>query len=178
VIRCEKGSEPPCLAIYRSTPGAAWPPVGKDSMTIRAALIRDQSSICAYCQRRIANFEPAIPPPEQRRMRIEHWWARGNDGPHFVWSNLLGCCSGRSGPHPAEGVDAGPSDHCDRVRGNTPLFLQPVAGRGPDPTAYLTYGIDGVVRAEDSRAQGDLEVLNQPFQGAGRVGPSAPYRTV
>jgi uncharacterized protein (TIGR02646 family) len=160
VIRYSKGTEPRCLAIYRSTPGAAWPPEGQDSAKIRGALIRDQSALCAYCQRRIENFKPAIPPPEDRRMRIEHWSARSIGGAPFVWNNLLGCCSGRSGPHPSEGEAASPTDHCDRVRGNTALFLQPVGGLGTDPEVFLRYNGDGTMVAHDDRAEADIRTLN------------------
>lgn len=163
MIRYANGPEPPCLAGWRSTPGVAWGAQSADNPSIRASLLRDQSHLCAYCQRRLKNFDPSDPedalPPENQRMRIEHWHARSAGGAHFAWNNLLGVCSGRSGPDPAEPQTPLPTDHCDRSRGDQALFLHPVEGQGPDPRSLLRYTGKGEVQSEDERATRDIAAL-------------------
>jgi len=81
-------------------------------------------------------------------------------GPHFAWNNLIGVCSGRSGPSPVEPEGSGLSDHCDRRRRDEPLFLNPIGPSSPNPVDYLKYSLTGEVSADDERAAKDLRTLN------------------
>lgn len=153
MLRYAKGHAPKCLTTLTATPNTSWDSVhGTQRDEIRACLVRDQASLCAYCQRRIR--------VEGGTMKIEHWNARSQGGLHFQWTNLLGACEGVS-PAAFGALDPKqPRYHCDTSRGNAPLFLHPVIGQNHDPRLYLRYKGDGQVSATDERAARDLETLN------------------
>ncbi len=186
MIRYQKGSEPSCLRELRGR-SCSWGDAGNaERKEMRKALIRDQGALCAYCQRRISlperdlrvsEGECAAPPDESTDMRIEHRVARnqrdGDEGGHFIWNNLLGCCHGLAGP--VRFVDLLPSERattpahtysdrwetcCDRARGNVELWLHPVEGAGGDPILNLRYSGDGRVISNDVRALADINTLN------------------
>jgi uncharacterized protein (TIGR02646 family) len=157
MICYEKGTAPPRLTALAATPNMAWDGLGAgDRRPIRAALVRDQAGLCAYCQRRIrADDDPST---ARSRMKIEHWIARSESSEHqFIWSNLLGVCLGIS-----ENGSRGNSQHCDASRSNRKLFLHPVAGQGPDPRDHLRYTKNGRVEPADSdtRVAADIATLN------------------
>jgi uncharacterized protein (TIGR02646 family) len=161
VIRYAKGPIPRPLEAFAATYGADWSGFGGKA-AVREALVRDQRSVCAYCQRRIADG------PD---MKIEHWVARSEpqqgQALELDWRNLLGVCSG------ATMLER----HCDTSRGDRPLesqdlLLCPVEGRGPDPRRYLRYLRTGKVYAfpANERVELDIEILNlnAPFLVRGR----------
>lgn len=157
MLRYRKGREPACLRRLRSAPGATWDDIGDEERTpIRNALVRDQGRLCAYCQRRLV--------PGWDTMRIDHVQPRSGGGPHFAWWNLVGACNGFAG------VGSVTKRTCDRAKGDTPLArLNPVAGRGADPTILLRYLPDGTVTADDPGAMNDVEsVLNLNAAGLKR----------
>ena len=150
MIRYAKGPAPRCLTTLTATPNTSWSSVHGDQRTeIRQCLLRDQASICAYCQRRIG---------DSPSMKIEHWEARNpgqtqvQGGPHFKWSNLLGVCDGIGPLAPSVHHGAPPRRelHCDTSRGNAALFLHPVIGHHHDPRTHLIYKGDGRVDAADA----------------------------
>jgi uncharacterized protein (TIGR02646 family) len=168
MLRYRKGPSPKNLSLLQASPGMVFDGLGAaDRDPIRAALVRDQGALCAYCQRRIRS-EPD-PSTGLSPMKIEHWAAQtpgeaqppASAGAAYAlqWTNLLGVCHGG-----APGVPGPPDDsseqHCDVSRGNQPLFLHPVEGQGPDPRQHLSYTAGGNVRAKDPRAAEDLRVLN------------------
>lgn len=154
MLRYSKGAPPRCLTTLSATPNTSWDSVhGSQRDEIRVCLVRDQGSLCAYCQRRIRATGGT--------MKIEHWNARSHGGAHFQWTNLLGACDGVAPP----GFDAfntakEPRYHCDTLRGNESLFLHPVVGQNHDPRTYLSYTSDGRITATDERATRDLGTLN------------------
>jgi uncharacterized protein (TIGR02646 family) len=160
MIRYTKGAPPARLTSLAATPGMTWAGLGApDREPIRTALIRDQGGLCAYCQRRISL--DTDPTTGRSQMKIEHWTPRAtSDEHHLTWSNLLGVCMGTS----MESADTPGhvTQHCDSSRGNQPLFLHPVEGRGPDPTEHLRYTKNGNVEAAapDVRVDGDIRALN------------------
>ena len=149
MLRYPKGKAPSCLAELQATPGAKWSSLGAaERGEIRSALARDQGRLCAYCQRRLpAEGDAAV----AHGFKIEHWEARSKEqGNDFQWRHLLGVCSGdTSAPERMF--------HCDHKRGNTPLFLHPVEGEGPNPRQFLRYLGDGTVRSEDVQAEKDVD---------------------
>ena len=157
MIRHSKGPPPPSLTVAAATPGMTWDGIGAETRDpIRAALVRDQGYLCAYCQRRI---DPSvISDTGVHEMKIEHWIPRSAGQHHFTWSNLLGVCSGTSA---TTGADAR-IRHCDTSRGNTPLFLHPVAGQGGDPRVHVRYTGTGQVEplAPHPRVDADIRALN------------------
>lgn len=78
-------------------------------------------------------------------MRIDHWHPRTAGGEHFQWNNLIGSCTHRGS--------------CDDRKGETPLFLHPFRGNGPDPREFLRYHGDGSIQADDPRAAADVATL-------------------
>lgn len=174
MIRYRKGGAPARLTALAATPGTGWRGLGApDKDELRAALVRDQGGLCAYCQRRISAEVKADGRP---RMNIEHWAARSvYPALALTWTNLLGVCDGAA-PSPPD--LAGPlKPHCDVGRGAQPLFLHPVEGQGPDPRQYLEYASDGRVRAARPLPadRDDVETLNlnDPRLQRGRAGTYA-----
>jgi uncharacterized protein (TIGR02646 family) len=156
VIRYRKGTAPRRLTELAATPTMTWAGLGApDRDPIREALIRDQGSLCAYCERRITlRDDPATGRP---RMKIEHWIPRASSTEHHLtWSNLLGVCLG--GVHEASAS----RKHCDESRGDHKLFMHPVDGQGADPREHLEYTQGGEVRpaVDDPRVVSDIKVLN------------------
>ena len=154
MLRYVKGAAPRCLTSLSATPLATWDHVHGDQRDeIRSCLVRDQASLCAYCQRRIH---------AKGTMKIEHWAARSLGGSHFQWTNLLGTCDGIAPGVPARryGEPVEPRFHCDTERGNQPLFLHPVVGQNQDPRKFLRYQGDGSVSATQEQASRDLRTLN------------------
>jgi uncharacterized protein (TIGR02646 family) len=158
MIRYTKGSPPAVLTtIAAARPRREWDDLGRsDRDPVRAALVRDQGWLCAYCQSRIKSEDSAA---GISQMKIEHWIPRNPDRDagiedgdhHFLWSNLLGVCPGVS-VEPDTAVNRN-VPHCDTSRGNAALFMHPVEGCGPDPREHLRYSRDGEVA---SAAQNDL----------------------
>ncbi len=148
MLRYRKGKPPSCLAELQSTPGAKWSSLGAaERSEIRSALTRDQGSLCAYCQRRLpAEGDAAV----AHAYKIEHWEARSEEQGDFQWRHLLGVCSGDTSA-PERML------HCDLKRGNTPLFLHPVEGEGPNPRQFLRYLGDGTVQSDDAQAEEDVD---------------------
>ena len=167
MIRYTKGPAPRQLTTLAATPRMDWDGLrAADRAPIRAALVRDQGWLCAYCQRRITPEEDAQTGRSQ--MKIEHWLPRnpaGTDGRsgttdhHFLWSHLLGVCLGVSSDPEAPSARI---SHCDTSRGNADLFLHPVDGQGPDPRDHLRYTQAGMVEPAkpNPRVDADIRALN------------------
>jgi uncharacterized protein (TIGR02646 family) len=166
MIRYAKGPAPRQLTALAATPRMDWDGLGAtDRAPIRAALVRDQGGLCAYCQRRITLDED--PRTGRSQMKIEHWLPRNPAEPdartgtdhHLLWSNLLGVCLGVSSD---PGAPSARISHCDTSRGNAELFLHPVDGQGPDPRDHLRYTQGGVVEPikPNPRAEADIRALN------------------
>lgn len=167
MIRYTKGPSPRQLTALAATPRMDWDGLGAaDRAPIRAALVRDQGWLCAYCQRRITSDEDTHTGRSQ--MKIEHWLPRnpassdartGTTDHHFLWSNLLGVCLGVSSDPGSPSVRI---SHCDTSRGNADLFLHPVDGQGPDPRDHLRYTQGGVVESikPNPRVEADIRTLN------------------
>jgi uncharacterized protein (TIGR02646 family) len=160
MIRYPKGVSPKRLTDLAATPGMTWTGLGAhDRDPIRAALVRDQGGLCAYCQQTISLDED--PETGHNLMKIEHWIARSSSTEHhLIWSNLLGVCLGGSRGTAVSGDRN--TRHCDDSRGNRPLFLHPVDGQGPDPREHLRYNKAGRVESvkADARVDADIEALN------------------
>lgn len=162
MIRYEKGAAPANLTALTATPGIDWNSLGRgDREPLRAALVRDQGGLCAYCQRRVSRDDD--PTTGWSQMKIEHWASRSAPGSRpLAWSNLLGVCTGNS-RNAGDASAASPTvHHCDTSRGDRPLFLHPVEGSGPDPRTHLRYTKHGVVEPERAIAsvQHDIDALN------------------
>lgn len=140
--RVRKESEPTCLADRRRelqreirdagrAVASDWDKLGECARNVRAALVRDQDHLCAYCGRRLIrppqDFEDAGETrgrPVSRlgnTMKIEHFAARSLIPERmFDWDNLLGVCSGQFI------IQGQTIVTCDSARGNRPLHIHPV----------------------------------------------------
>lgn len=161
MIRYVKGAPPAGLTMLAATPGTSWNSLGAaDKDPIRAALVRDQGALCAYCQRRIT--VDADPATGTSQMKIEHWTPQSAPTTRpLAWSQLLGVCLGVT-REAALGAPVRTTQHCDTSRGDRKLFLHPVDGQGPDPRELLRYTKRGVVEpaTPDARVADDIQVLN------------------
>ncbi|MEP7119649.1 MAG: retron system putative HNH endonuclease [Byssovorax sp.] len=154
MLRYPKGAGPKVLIGWQATPNADWESLsGEDKDHVRAAILRDQGRLCAYCQRRI--------PTRDEQMKVEHWQAQSGGKDKLRWSNLLGVCLGDE--RAESGAPKGEL-HCDTSRGNAALFLHPVDGSGPSPREHLKYTSQGQVLPRDTPQQdvigGDIKALN------------------
>jgi uncharacterized protein (TIGR02646 family) len=149
-----KGAEPTALRAYRATPGAVFDganftPVKTE---IRAALLRDQLWVCAYCMGRIVPDEQAHPTRPDGRpvpaMKVEHWQPRSRyPSLGLSWTNLLGVCLGGIGKAPSEQT-------CDARKGDAEIALNPLDAAH---VATLHCTSNGRLTSTDPRFQSDLE---------------------
>lgn len=148
MLRYFKLAEPESLKTLRSTAGASYQSLGFDErQPLRAALVRDQGSLCAYCQQRIRATADS--------MEIEHWLSRAqHPDQQLSWKNMLGVCKG------VTVVGGREWRHCDESRGQAALFMSPLAGRDPSPRDFLSYDAEGRIRTKDPRAEEDIKLLN------------------
>ncbi len=165
MLRFVKGPQPDALTEWQATPNADWSSVTSEDLW--EPILDDQSFLCAYCQRVIARRggagERVIPMrvATGKGMHVEHWAPQATGAQSLDWGNLLGVCPGDEA---AESGVRGGERHCDTSRGQTPLFLHPVEGRGPSPIDHLAYTTEGETVAVGSsvakRVSDDIETLN------------------
>lgn len=173
--RVRKDNEPACLADCRRelqrevreagrAVASDWDKLGECARNVRAALVRDQDHLCAYCGRRLVRPPQDLEDPARTRvprhpvpggdgrpvsrlgntMKIEHFEARSLVPQRmFDWDNLLGVCSGQFISHGQTIVT------CDSARGNRPLHIHPVT-HPRDPSELFPVR-DGHLRDEHGR---------------------------
>lgn len=155
MIHIDKGPEPRELVQHRaSSPSASYGDF-REQEALRAALVRDQGHLCAYCMQRITTAPHG--------MKIEHWYPQSPSprdagaaaptpaprGP-LDFHNLLGVCTGGEHRPRAE-------HHCDTRKGNRLLTIDPL----DHPERFLRYAADGSIRATAPTMQPELDdVLN------------------
>ena len=143
MIHIQKGREPHSLTEYRlSTDSASYDGLPTDTKNeIRAYLLREQGSICAYCMARI----------RMDTVTIEHYIAQHQDGDGhdfpLDYKNMLGVCPGNNGmPYHLM--------TCDKHRGNTPLTVDP---RVAASVGTIKYSTDGRIQSTSADINRDLE---------------------
>lgn len=147
MLQYPKGPEPKELKLLRSTPDANYnQSKGKLlSDSLRAALLRDQGSLCAYCQQSVSNDGT----------QVEHWLTQSlHPDQQWVWNNMLGVCRGKVY------IEGKLQEHCDQSRKASPLFLNPIESRGGSPRDYVHYDSQGRMWSDDERAKRDIRILN------------------
>lgn len=146
-----KGSEPGLLLAHRKTPGASYENLSADALKeLRAALVREQGGLCAYCMGRVAaETKPAL------KMKIAHHLPRTIDRLQALsWKNLFAVCTGNEGTPPKD-------QHCDTRQGDTVLQIFP---GNAEHIASLSYAGSGEVRTGRDDLRHDIETtlnLNQ-----------------
>lgn len=141
MIWIKKGREPSSLEEYRQQPYAYYDGY-PDKEVLRAALLRDQGHICAYCMRRIFNNRHA--------MTIEHWKAQSSlatDVEKLDFAIMLGVCDGCGDDAPKQYTT------CDEHRGNTELYVNPL---DKDMMDTIKYDKNGYIHSSDERIEYDL----------------------
>lgn len=142
MLPISKGPEPAAIQVLRQTPGATWKSVHDDQKAeMRAALLREQAGLCAYCMRRVRGERDAS---GQVDMTVEHWAARSGGADPFHWPDLLGVCRGKTGN----------DEHCDRARGDRALTLHPA--RPPAVDALVRHLGDRTVEIDARDSSGRL----------------------
>lgn len=132
MIQIRKGTEPKCLEEQRCKPEATYAAPPWDKAALRAALIRDQKAICAFCMQRICN--------DPLKMKIAHVLTQDEHPERQLdYSNLVGACKGGEGNPPS-------GQHCDTLQGSASLCFNP-AGKGRPVDLEISYLIDGTIRA-------------------------------
>lgn len=153
-----KGREPSELVTYRQQPGAEYDGAGFNEVkqSVRDALIRDQMSLCCYCEARVDATAD--------RMNIEHWEPQSlASARQLDWKNLLAACKGSPGTG-AKGK------HCDHQKDNDRITLDPQRDLH---VRTLSFGADGTLRSSDDTLQADIDTrlhLNLPQLRALRKG--------
>lgn len=146
MIWIQKGREPSSLEEYRQHPYASYDGY-PDKEELRAALLRDQGYICAYCMWRIEN--------DRNTMKIEHWKAQSSmtkEVQKLDFNIMLGVCDGCR-----DEVDYKYTT-CDTHRGDTELYVNPLDKRMMDT---IRYDRNGYIHSTDDRIEHDLtDTLN------------------
>lgn len=146
MIWIQKGREPSSLEEYRQQPYASYDGY-PDKEELRAALLRDQGYICAYCMRRIEN--------DRNTMKIEHWKAQSSmtkEVQKLDFNIMLGVCDGCRGKTEYRYTT------CDTHRGDTELYVNPLNKRMMDT---IKYDRNGHIHSQDARIEHDLtDTLN------------------
>jgi uncharacterized protein (TIGR02646 family) len=134
----QKGHEPESLRDHRRAGGDYATYSATDDL--RAALLKEQGSICCYCMQRI----------KLREMKIEHW-APQSVHPHLQldYHNLLGACLGGE-------RNAHPSQHCDTHKGSTKIKVHPADPR-QRCDRLVRYRSNGEIYSDDPDVQRDLD---------------------
>ncbi|MBS1825020.1 MAG: TIGR02646 family protein [Acidobacteria bacterium] len=116
--------EPAFLTYFRLQPNASYASF-PHKPALRFTLVKEQRGLCCYCLSRIRDHENSA--------TIEHWHSQhGFPSETLTYSNLLAVCKG--GQFSRE-------QHCDRVKGDRELSLNPA-----DPL----HNVESLVRYEGS----------------------------
>lgn len=143
-----KGHEPKCLTEHRAAHrGWDLEEFSECKQTVREVLVKEQSALCCYCQRRIR--------PADASMKVEHFVSQTDptDGARLQlqWSNLLGACLGGQGS-PLR------TQHCDTRKGDTRITLDPTNAAC---TRKVRYATDGRAFSDDETTNKEIrDVLN------------------
>ncbi len=146
MIWIKKGREPSSLERYRQQPYASYDGY-PDKEELRAALLRDQGYICAYCMRRIEN--------DHNTMKVEHWKAQSSmekEVQKLDFRIMLGVCDGCRGEVEYKYTT------CDTHRQDAELYVNPLNKRMMDT---IKYDRNGYIHSKDARIERDLiDTLN------------------
>lgn len=140
-----KGQEPPSLATHRQTLHCDYENYA-DKDGLRAALVRDQRSLCCYCMTPIDANGTA--------MKIAHWHSQKRyPDEQLSYRNLLGACKGGEGqPERLQ--------HCDTRQGERDVKFNP-ADAASSIEGRILYRRDGTIASSDAEFNTQLEdVLN------------------
>ena len=146
MIWIKKGREPSSLERYRQQPYASYDGY-PDKEELRAALLRDQGYICAFCMRRIEN--------DHNTMKVEHWKAQSSmekEVQKLDFRIMLGVCDGCRSEVEYKYTT------CDTHRKDAELYVNPLDKRMMDT---IKYDRNGYIHSKDNRIEHDLiDTLN------------------
>ena len=118
---------------------------GLDKQKLRAAMYREQRSLCIYCERRVAEGRPTP--------RIDHWYPLSDDHRLALhWNNLYLSC-----PKP-ETCDSAKADHPFRWDNDDVRMPWPVDFRYEDAVGFTTRG-EIYVRSDVTLSDGVRQAL-------------------
>ena len=141
MIWIKKGREPLSLEQYRQQPYASYDGY-PDKEELRAALLRDQGYICAYCMQRIEN--------DHNTMKVEHWKAQSSmkkEVEKLDFRIMLGVCDGCRGKVEFRYTT------CDTHRQDAELYVNPLNKCMMDT---IKYDRNGYIHSKVDRIEHDL----------------------
>ncbi|RQO66818.1 hypothetical protein DBR40_21425 [Pedobacter sp. KBW01] len=150
MITIIKGKEPEKWTEYVDTPGVnEYSPIPE----LRAALLKDQGNICAYCMRYIPVTKKD--PGENETSKIEHIRSREhNKDLSLKYENMVICCPGYINS----------SAHCDKSKKSTEISFSPL---DPGVQRSISYGMyDGKIKSSNGFWDDDINkiiCLNNPL---------------
>ena len=147
MILIKKGFEPASLTRYKKQLYATYDGLTQEIKDdIRAALLRDQKYICAYCMRRITN--------DRGKTKIEHWKAQSElstEQDKLDYKIMLAVCDGCRGSNDKITT-------CDEHRHNKELYVSPLDS---DMMETIYYDINGLIHSKDEQIDEDInKILN------------------
>ena len=137
MVYIKKRSEPQNLTYYRlSTPNADYDGMGTDIKDdIRANMLQEQGSLCAYCMGRVT----------KENITIEHWIPQGdNRALDLDYRNMLGVCPGVLLEQKT----------CGNLRGKKALTINPLS---ESTISTIYYSWDGSIKSSESDINNDLD---------------------
>lgn len=131
-------NEPREVVEKRTTPGSTFDDLPK--APLRAALLKEQGFICAYCMQRVKD--------DAGSTKIEHWSPRNKDN-EKDYMNLLAVCKGNEGKPPAE-------QHCDTLKGRQSMVVSPLKAICEQ---LVKFDPGGNIYSEDANIEAELKTI-------------------
>lgn len=158
MIHIVKQNEPKELTELREAGALHYDELrGNAKKTVKKALLEEQGYLCAYCMRNIEYLEDAA----IRNVTIEHYYpqsvyngANEKADLRLSYQNFLGVCVGFYDLSPNIHHPDHLKAHCENVRGNKPLKINP---QDKDTIAELKYTNNGQIFSEDEDINNDVD---------------------
>lgn len=145
MIHIVKQNEPEELKALRASGSVEYKDLKDDAKkAVAESLLQEQGYLCAYCMRQI-NYLGSI---EHHHPQSIYDGTNGKEDLRLSYQNFLGVCVGfyESYPNPN-------TYHCEKVRGNTPLKVNP---QDINTIAALKYTNNGKIFSDDEDIKRDV----------------------
>ncbi len=163
MIHIVKQNEPKELIALRASGAVEYKDLKDNAKkVVKESLLEEQGYLCAYCMRQI-DYLGSI---EHHHPQSIYDGTNGNEDLRLSYQNFLGVCVGYYNLTPNIHHPDHLKAHCENVRGNKPLKINP---QDKDTIAALKYTNNGKIFSEDAEINTDvtetlslnLEILRQ-----------------